>query len=210
MDVCGLDLTQPLLWTVPALLTPAECQAFIARTEAAHPTPARISTPHGFVMRPEVRSDRRVIIDDRRLAAELFERILAHLPRSLLRLRVVGVNERFRFYRYKPGQRFALHQDGTLARSADERSLLTLLIYLNDTGGETAFPEQGQCIRPQTGMALLFQHRSCTRAARCGAASSTRCAQTSCTERPDKCCINTLLLFIKHVSRSLPCSTSAS
>ena len=73
---------------------------------------------------------------------------------------VVGVNERFRFYRYQPGQRFALHQDGTFARSPDERSLLTFLIYLNQdfTGGETAFPEQGQCIRPQTGMALLFQH----------------------------------------------------
>jgi len=160
VDVCGLDLTQPLLWTVPAVLTAAECQSLIARVEAAHPTPAPIATASGWVMRPEVRSNSRVIIDDRHLAAELFERILGRLPRSLLRMRVVGVNERFRFYRYQTGQRFALHQDGTFARSADERSLLTFLIYLNHdfTGGETAFPEQGQRIRPQTGMALLFQH----------------------------------------------------
>lgn len=160
VNVCGLDLTQQLLWTVPAVLTADECESLIARVEAAHPTPAPIATPGGFVMRPNVRSNSRVIIDDRHLAAELFERILGHLPRSLLRMRVVGVNERFRFYRYQPGQRFALHQDGTFARSPDERSLLTFLIYLNQdfTGGETAFPEQGQCIRPQTGMALLFQH----------------------------------------------------
>ena len=164
MDVCGLDLTQPLLWTVPEVLTAAECRQFIARIEAHGPTPAPISTSRGFVMRPDVRSNSRVILDDRRLAAELFERLAVHLPPQLLRMRAVGVNERFRFYRYEPGQRFALHHDGTFARSPEERSLLTLLIYLNCspqdfTGGETAFPEQGQCIRPQTGTALLFQHR---------------------------------------------------
>lgn len=164
VDVCGLDLTQPLLWTVPAVLTAKECQRCIELMEAQGPRPAPISTSRGFVMRPEVRSNSRVIFDDRRLAAELFDRLAAHIPSQLLHMRALGVNERFRFYRYQPGQRFALHQDGTFARSNEERSLLTLLIYLNQagqdfTGGETAFPEQGQCIRPQAGMALLFQHR---------------------------------------------------
>ena len=160
VDVCGLDLTQPLLWTVPAVLTAKECQRCIELMEAQGPSPAPISTSRGFVMRPEVRSNSRVIFDDRRLAAELFDRLAAHIPSQLLHMRALGVNERFRFYRYQPGQRFALHQDGTFARSADERSLLTFLIYLNHdfTGGETAFPEEGQRIRPQTGMALLFQH----------------------------------------------------
>lgn len=163
-DVCGLDLTQPLLWTVPAVLTAAECARCIARIEALGPTPAPISTSRGPVLLPRARSNSRVILDDRRLAAELFDRLVPHLPPQLLRMRVVGVNERFRFYRYQPGQHFALHQDGSFARNAEERSLLTLLIYLNQsgqdfTGGETAFPEQGRCIRPQTGQALLFQHR---------------------------------------------------
>lgn len=160
-DVCGLDLTQPLLWTVPTLLTADECQQFIARIEAGRPTAAPITTSAGFVMRPDIRNNSRVILDDRRLAAALFERLAAHVPRSLLRMHAVGVNERFRCYRYEPGQRFALHYDGTFARSPSERSLLTLLIYLNHdfVGGETAFPEQGECIRPQAGTALLFQHR---------------------------------------------------
>lgn len=159
-DVCGLDLTQPMLFTVPGILTPTECLGFIARIEAGQPTPAPITTHRGPIMRPDVRNNSRVILDDLRLAAELYDRIAAHIPHSLLRMRAVGVNERFRCYRYTPGQRFALHADGTFARSRDERSLLTFLIYLNQgmRGGETAFPEQGQCIVPQTGTALLFQH----------------------------------------------------
>ncbi len=160
MDVCGLDLTQPLLFTVPALLTETECRDFIERIEAAGPLPAPISTSRGPVMRSEVRNNDRVIFDDRRLAAELFERLFEHVPKSLLRMRVAGVNEHFRCYRYQPGQRFALHGDGTYARSQTERSLLTCLIYLNQdfAGGETAFPEQRQCIQPRSGTALFFQH----------------------------------------------------
>ena len=41
-----------------------------------------------------------------------------------------------------------------------ERSLLTLMVYLNEDfeGGETAFLELDQVIVPRRGMALLFQH----------------------------------------------------
>ena len=160
VDVCGLDLTQPLLFTAAGVLTPAECQVFIDRIESLQPAPAPISTHTGFVMRPEVRNNSRVIIDDVRLAADLFDRVAPLVPPGLLRMRVVGVNERFRCYRYLPGQRFALHADGTYARNREERSLLTFLIYLNEgfLGGETAFPEQGRCITPQAGMGLFFQH----------------------------------------------------
>jgi predicted 2-oxoglutarate/Fe(II)-dependent dioxygenase YbiX len=40
------------------------------------------------------------------------------------------------------------------------RSLLTLLVYLDDDfdGGETDFPEEKQTIRPRAGDALWFQH----------------------------------------------------
>ena len=42
----------------------------------------------------------------------------------------VGVNERFRFYRYGAGQYFEPHYDGYFRRSVTERSLWTVLIYL--------------------------------------------------------------------------------
>jgi hypothetical protein len=161
VDVCGLDLTQELIWTVPGILSAEECQRFIARIEEAQPTPAPITTLQGFVMRPEIRNNSRVIFDDLRLAAELYDRVAQLVPPRLRNARLVGVNERFRCYRYTPGQRFALHYDGSFVRNRDELSLLTFIIYLNDgfAGGETAFPEQDRCITPKTGTALFFQHR---------------------------------------------------
>ncbi|TMQ11763.1 MAG: hypothetical protein E6J90_18865 [Deltaproteobacteria bacterium] len=75
--------------------------------------------------------------------------------------RAVGVNERFRCYRYEPGQRFAPHYDGAFRRSRTEQSELTFMVYLNDdfVGGDTAFHELDVVVRSKAGMALLFQHR---------------------------------------------------
>lgn len=155
-----LDLTQPLLWTVPDVLAPEECRALIARIDAAGPVAAPITTDAGFVMRPDIRNNTRVIIDDVPLAAELFRRVRPHLPERLSGMTLVGANERLRCYRYAPGQRFAVHYDGHFQRSPRERSRLTFMIYLNDdfTGGETDFPMQRRCVTPRAGMALLFQH----------------------------------------------------
>ena len=71
-----------------------------------------------------------------------------------------AVNERFRFYKYEPGQRFKLHHDGCFARSDDEASFLTFMIYLNEPedGGETSFPELDLLVPAKTGHALFFQH----------------------------------------------------
>lgn len=159
-----LDLTQPLLWTVPDVLSPEECAALIARIEAAGPAAAPITTSAGFVMRPDIRNNSRAVIDDEALAAELFRRVRPRLPPRMRdrgrTMEVVGANERLRCYRYEPGQRFASHYDGRFQRDAREWSLLTFMIYLNEgfSGGETDFPMQGQRIQPQTGTALLFQH----------------------------------------------------
>ena len=157
----GLDLSQPLIWTVPEVLSAAECAALIERMESAGTAPAPISTAQGFVMRPDIRNNTRVVLDDLPLAAELLQRIRSHVPQVLGGAQVVGVNERFRCYRYAPGQRFALHYDGAFQRNHDEASKLTFMVYLNEgfTGGATDFPENGECITPKTGMALFFQHR---------------------------------------------------
>ena len=81
-----------------------------------------------------------------------------------------GLHANIRFYRYKPGQRFAKHVDDS-ERLPDGRCTgYTLLIYLNGSGakgaglqgGETVFyGEQGQklrAVRPRCGMALLHLH----------------------------------------------------
>jgi prolyl 4-hydroxylase len=83
------------------------------------------------------------------------------VPEKLGDKSVVGLNERLRFYRYSPGQRFAAHTDGYFIRSETERSLLTLILYLNEefTGGETFFLNSETRVAPQTGKVLVFAHQ---------------------------------------------------
>ena len=77
--------------------------------------------------------------------------------------KVAGLNERFRFYRYDPGQRFAPHMDGCFQRANWEQSQFTFLVYLNDgfEGGATAFRESRASlpVTPERGKALVFYHR---------------------------------------------------
>jgi prolyl 4-hydroxylase len=157
----SLDLCAPLVQTVADVLSPAECTRLIERIEALGPTTAPITTPRGFVMRTDIRNNDRVVFDDPDLARELFSRIRGAIAPRLCGMRALGANERFRCYRYSPGQRFAPHYDGAFARSERECSLLTLMVYLNEgfTGGATTFHDWDVHVKPRTGMALLFQHR---------------------------------------------------
>jgi prolyl 4-hydroxylase len=160
LDGDSLDLSAPLAFTVPDALGAAECAALVERIEALGPTEAPITTSRGFVMRPDIRNNERVIFDDLELARVLFERVAPAIPPVLCGMRAVGANERFRCYRYTRGQRFAPHYDGAFVRDEHERSLLTLMVYLNEgfSGGATAFLDHGLEVTPRTGMALLFQH----------------------------------------------------
>jgi predicted 2-oxoglutarate/Fe(II)-dependent dioxygenase YbiX len=155
-----LDLSGPLAFTVDGALDAAACAEMIARIEALGPAAAPITTGAGFAMRPEIRNNTRVMFDDPVLAGALFRRLAAAIPARLFDRHAVGVNERFRGYRYEPGQRFAPHRDGCFRRSADEQSELTLMVYLNAdfTGGATTFLDAGVAVQPRPGMALLFQH----------------------------------------------------
>jgi len=154
---------EPIVFTVDEVMTPDECSQLVARIEQLGPEDAPIKTPRGFVMRPDVRNNTRVMFDDHALARMLFERLFETIPTPLEGLRAVGANERFRCYRYEPGQRFAPHYDGSFRRDRFEVSQLTLMVYLNDGfgGGETAFHDLGgRKVVPRTGMALLFQHHT--------------------------------------------------
>lgn len=148
------------MFTVPGVFAAAECADTIAQIERLGFTDAPITTAVGFVMRPDIRNNTRVMFDDHDLAATLFTRLGGAIPARLHGRRAVGVNERFRCYRYEPGQRFAPHYDGAYQRSATERSELTLMVYLNDdfTGGKTTFHDFDADVTPRTGAALLFQH----------------------------------------------------
>jgi prolyl 4-hydroxylase len=155
-----VDLTKPLWWTIDGVLSPGECADLVARIEAMKPTPAPVSRAEGAVIDLGTRNNTRVMFDDPAFAALLFERVRPHVPAELKGMRVASANERLRCYRYAPGQRFAPHYDGAFIRSDVERSLLTLIVYLNEgfAGGETGLLELDRVVTPRTGMALLFQH----------------------------------------------------
>ncbi len=155
------------IFVINGFLSPEECSALIRRSEDLGYEPALIDE---FVA-PGVRNNDRVIVDDAALAAGLFLRARPLLPVAMDELVVVGFNERFRFYRYGPGHRFKPHPDVAYDRlELCQVSLLTFMVYLNDPfeGGETRFFADmdnvtyglpSRCVRPETGMALVFVHR---------------------------------------------------
>lgn len=146
------------IYTIPNLLTQGECQNLIAFTEGIGYEAAPITTGGGFVMRPDIRNNARVIVDDAQRAEALWRRVRAEAPQILDGRQAIGLNERFRFYRYDPGERFAPHIDGPYRRENGEESLLTFMVYLNGGfgGGETNFGEVW--VTPETGLGLLFDH----------------------------------------------------
>jgi hypothetical protein len=150
----------PFVAFVEEALPPVECDALIARIEAESPARAPIMTARGPVMDLRVRDNERVMFDDVALAVELFAQSRAILPERLQEGALVGLNERFRGYRYRDGQRFAPHWDGAFARNEHERSELTLLFYLNEgfTGGQTRLLDWDVTIVPRRGSLLVFEH----------------------------------------------------
>ncbi len=156
------------IFTLDHILTPEECAEYITFTENIGYTDAPINTMRGFQIRPDIRNNQRVILDVPERALNLWQRVSNYIPNTMGRWQAVGLNERFRFYRYDPGQRFALHHDGSYQRPNGEESLLTFMIYLNEgfDGGATRFhlPRRyyehlpTMDVVPVTGMALCFVH----------------------------------------------------
>jgi hypothetical protein len=164
------DFAQPLLQTVPGLFTPEECARMLAGVADAEWLPATVNSREGRVVDEKLRDSTTAVVRDARLAGELFARVRAHVPprmhvedgRAGVRVELVatGVFVPLRIYRYEPGQHFGLHHDQSYEGPDGARSLLTLMVYLNEgfDGGETDFPEQHQRIAPRIGTALWFQH----------------------------------------------------
>jgi predicted 2-oxoglutarate/Fe(II)-dependent dioxygenase YbiX len=146
------------VFTIPEFLTPDECAQHIASAEAHGFEAATIETLGRSIRDPLIRNNDRIIKDDQALAGALWGRLAPHVPPFMDGRPAWGLNERWRIYRYQPGQRFAGHVDGSFRRESGERSLLTLLLYLNDQfeGGETTFDDL--VVTPVRGLALVFRH----------------------------------------------------
>jgi prolyl 4-hydroxylase len=135
-------------------LTEEECSYFI-----------NLGINNGFETAPlnsqinsQIRNNERYMFDDKKLAEKLFEKIKPHIIHNIGSSVACGLNERFKVYRYNVGQEFKKHKDGNFKRNFNERSIYTVLIYLNQymIGGETELEEIK--VKPETGRLLLFRH----------------------------------------------------
>jgi len=147
-------------------LSAEECASLIRRSEGLVYEPGMVAD----VVIEQVRNNERILLDDPALAADMFERSKQFLPAVNDGKSLTGFNERWRFYKYQPGQTFKPHRDGSYFRvKTFEESQITFMIYLNDgvTGGETRFfagmdeAFHGRpylSVKPKEGMALAFVH----------------------------------------------------
>jgi len=160
------DLDPGKVLVIHDFLSTEECAALIQRSEGLTYEPGTVAD----AVIKDVRNNERVLLDDVTLAGDLYRRAEPFLPANLDGDRLVGFNERWRFYRYGPRQTFKPHRDGSYFRVGSfEESQLTFMIYLNGgmTGGETRFfVDMDQAFRgrpylsvePKEGMALAFVH----------------------------------------------------
>ena len=154
------DFSHPLVWTVDDVLSDSAC-AEILRAHAEGPwLPATVNARDGRVVDAKIRNNHLALVDDLPLAQALLERLRPSLPATLMGMSLSRLKPRMRCYRYEPGERFGPHGDQSYPGEPGERSLLTLMVYLNDDfeGGQTAFLDLGQIVEPRRGMGLLFQH----------------------------------------------------
>lgn len=161
------------------MLAPRECRRLIAAAEAIGFTHAGLAIGDDtYRVNLAVRNNLRVVFDARELAAGLWARIRGQCPAHHDGAKIVGLNWRFRVYRYDPGHRFFPHVDVRTTLPVGE-TRESLVIYLNDefTGGNTCFYEvkdrgsrrgEGRgrkfdnrvqfSLRPQVGGAVVFDH----------------------------------------------------
>lgn len=145
-----------LVFVVENVLSPQECARQMARMDAEDLHPIHSGTPAGAV-----RQNSRFIQYDAALASHLYGAVRAHVPHRLVGMEPCGGNECIRFYRYAPGDFFKPHQDTDFQRSPVERSLLSVVVYLNSgfEGGDLVLHASGRVIKPRAGLAAVFGHR---------------------------------------------------
>jgi prolyl 4-hydroxylase len=161
------ELAGDRVFVIHDFLAPAECAEMVRLSEGLSWEVGRV----GDTVVEQVRNNERVLFDHPALAADLFDRARPFLPGEIDGQAPTGFNERWRFYRYGPGQTFKPHRDGAHTRfETFEQSRLTFMIYLNGgaVGGETRFFtdmedafQRRPClsVTPKEGMALVFVHR---------------------------------------------------
>jgi predicted 2-oxoglutarate/Fe(II)-dependent dioxygenase YbiX len=148
------------IFIIPSLLTPEECSQLIHQSEKIGYSEADIQVHQGRQHLPNIRNNQRVNFYSPQFAQELWHKLASYSLPIYEGKQAINLSPYFRFYRYTPGQKFKIHQDGRQNVDGNE-TLFTLLIFLSEEfqGGETHFRQDRIKITPKTGHALIFEHR---------------------------------------------------
>lgn len=181
--------SKKLLLLLDNVLTDSECDTLIKRSEPCY---EKLDNEYVVLERDSFR----VLSDDSEFASVLFKRIEPHIIADErygehVNKKPCGfgvddkdweiskINHCFRFCKYVPASDgFKAHRDATYIENEDSRSILTILIYLNDSNADTIFYEttskrqiyqtvdeemkggyrERARIRPKRGSVLIFNH----------------------------------------------------
>ena len=126
----GVENARKIAYYIENVLTKSECDRLIMETERLKYIPALLNTGYGQVLDTEVRNNTRCMLDSIPDSTEIYARIGHLLPPVMYKL--AGLNERLRYLKYDPGERFNPHLDGCYKRNERECSYVTLQLYLNE------------------------------------------------------------------------------
>ncbi|MDC3979984.1 2OG-Fe(II) oxygenase [Polyangium jinanense] len=167
------------VYLLHGVMSPKECKRLITTAEAIGFTHAGLAIGNDtYRVNLAARNNLRVVLDAERLAEGLWARIRGHVDTEHEASPLVGLNDRFRVYRYEVGQRFSPHLDVRTAVPRGE-TRASLMIYLNEgfEGGSTRFFEEKDkksrrgegrgrkfnnrvrfAVRPAPGSVVVFDH----------------------------------------------------
>lgn len=168
----------PKIWTIEDFLSKEECQNLIFFSENKSYEEATVSLKSGAKMMKNIRNNDRLIYEDKELAQNYWQKLKECCPTCIDEIvkeetqksEVIGLNPRFRFYKYESNQRFKKHIDGRVKLEKDgkeQESRITFMVYLSDDfeGGQTVFDYKNANneievieIQPKMGTALCFVH----------------------------------------------------
>lgn len=170
----------PGAWIIHDLISRSEAENFISKVEFNEEidTTLRVRADDDYQASIK-RISRRFKHDLPQLAEQIFDRLQGVIPKAVtfekedseLGPFLTGtwdfhsVNERISFLKYGPGGVFSKHRDGIFIKNEDLRSLMTVLVYLNDSyeGGRTkCYNDEETCecqIEPIVGDAFLMVQR---------------------------------------------------
>lgn len=147
------------LLLIQEALNEAECEFLIDLLESVDLPPNCATSPFG-IARPLSAGivDECSLFNNHQFTHLLWTRLAKHLPKDLGYSNAVGLNERLRFRRFRPGQSRPSHVDIPFLRSPVESSSFSLVIYLNDDFDGGALRIGHVSVSPRRGMAVAFRH----------------------------------------------------